>query len=64
MTSDALLVLRTLFTSIWALFTSWYIPGTKVTPMAMAFFVLAGLLLLRIVKHYTNHGGGGEAGGA
>ena len=60
MTSDALLVLRTLFTSIWALFTSWYIPGTKVTPMAMAFFVLAGLFLLRVVKHYTNNGGGSE----
>lgn len=64
MTADALLVLQTLFTSIWSVFTSWYIPGTNVTPMAMFVFILAACLLLRVVRHYTNNGGGGDSGGA
>lgn len=37
MTNDALLVVEALFRTIFALFTSWYIPGTNVTP-AVAFF--------------------------
>lgn len=45
MTDDALLVLKTLFQTIFSLFTSWYIPGTNVTP-AVAFF---GILFLSIL---------------
>ena len=45
MTDDALLVLQTLFQSIFSLFTSWYIPGTNVTP-AVAFF---GILFISIL---------------
>lgn len=45
MTDDALLVLKTLFQSIFLLFTSWYIPGTNVTP-AVAFF---GILFITIM---------------
>lgn len=52
MTADALLVVQTLFTSIWSLFNSWYFPGTNVTPAAMAFFILACSVILRIVKKY------------
>lgn len=45
MTNDAILVLGTLFNTIWRLFTSWYIPGTNgVTPaMAFLFFIAAGI---------------------
>lgn len=50
MVSDALLVIRFLFTSIWSFFTSFYIPGTNVTPASFAFFVLTVFLILRIVK--------------
>lgn len=52
MTADALLVVRFLFTTIWSFFTSWYIPGTNVTPAAMAFFLLASAVILKIVKVY------------
>lgn len=52
MTADALLVVRFLFTTIWSFFTSWYIPGTNVTPAAMAFFLLASAAILKIVKVY------------
>lgn len=46
MTDDAILVLECLFDSIWMLFTSWYIPGTDVTPAgAFMFFAFAGLAL-------------------
>lgn len=44
MTNDALLVLETLFSTIWRLFTSWHIPGTNVTPaVAFAFLIVAGI---------------------
>lgn len=52
MTADALLVVRFLFTTIWSLFTSWYIPGTNVTPAAMGFFLLASVSILKILKLY------------
>lgn len=46
MTDDAILVLECLFQTIWTLFTSWYIPGTDVTPAgAFMFFAFAGLAL-------------------
>lgn len=47
MTSDALLVLQTLFTTIWSLFTSWYIPGTMTTIAEFAFFLLLAFIILR-----------------
>lgn len=49
MTDDSLLVLRCLFATIYRLFTSWYIPGTNVTP-AMAFF---GILFLSLVFRFV-----------
>lgn len=56
MTSDAILVLQTLFTTIWRLFTSWHIPGTNVTPGAWAFFALNVVLVLRIGKRLFGSG--------
>lgn len=50
MTTDALLVLEMLFELIWSLFTSWYIPGTRVTPAAWAFFMLGCVLVFKILK--------------
>lgn len=52
MTSDAVLIVQVLFTSIWSLFTSWYIPGTNVTPAALSFFLLAAFFVLRWIKQY------------
>lgn len=65
MTADALLVVRFLFTQVWRFFTSWYFPGTNVTPAGMAFFVLASTLILKIVKVYLLEGdsGGGKDDG-
>lgn len=46
MTSDAILVVQCLFSIIWSLFTSWYIPGTNVTPAQ--FFLFLGSSVLGI----------------
>lgn len=50
MTADAVLVLRAIFSLIWRLFTSWYIPGTHTTPAAFAIFLLVSGLVLRSTK--------------
>lgn len=50
MTADGILVLRALFSLIWRLFTSWYIPGTHTTPAAFAVFILVTGLVLRSTK--------------
>jgi hypothetical protein len=50
MTSDALMVVRTLFSSIWSFFISWYIPGTRVTPATAAFFLLMACVIIRIIR--------------
>lgn len=51
MTNDALSVVSVLFGSIFQLFTSWYIPGTNVTP-AVAFF---GILFITLVFRFLGH---------
>lgn len=50
MAADAILVVRFVFTFIWQFFTSWYIPGTNVTPAGMAFFLLLAAFVLRTVR--------------
>lgn len=50
MTADALLVLQTLFGSIWSIFTSWHIPGTAVTPAAFFLFLLFAAFVLRFIR--------------
>lgn len=47
MTSDALLVLRSLFQTIWSLFTSFLIPGTNTTPAEWAFFLVFAFICLK-----------------
>lgn len=49
MTDDALLVVKCLFTDIWSIFTSWHIPGTNVTPMSMALFLIVACFGLRFL---------------
>lgn len=52
MTSDAVAILQCLFNSIWSLFTSFHIPGTRVTPaswwMFVAYVFLIGRFLSRL----------------
>lgn len=50
MTADGLLVLQTLFGTVWRLFTSWHIPGTAVTPGAFFLFLLFAAFVLRFLK--------------
>lgn len=50
MTSDALLVVQSLFTSIWSLFVSFHIPGTRTTPAEFAFLVLTLAVLIRFLR--------------
>lgn len=39
MTSDAISIVRFMFTCAWQLLTCFHLPGTNVTPLAMMFFV-------------------------
>lgn len=54
MTEDAFTILRYLFTSVWSLFTSFYIPGTNVTPAGFMFLALFVALVLRFLKRIFN----------
>lgn len=58
MTQDGLLVLRSLFTTIWSLFTSFLIPGTNTTPAEFAFFLVFSVLLVFSVYAVDEEGGG------
>lgn len=57
MTSDALLVVQTLFGTILSLFNSWYIPGTHTTPFEFAVFALAFAFVIKIVRYIFSLGG-------
>ena len=50
MTSDALLIVQFLFTTIWSLFTSWHFPGTNVTPANFFMFLLLAWLAIRVYR--------------
>lgn len=50
MTADFLMVLRSLFRSIWLLFTSWNIPGTNVSPADWAVFSLVLYFGIKFIK--------------
>lgn len=50
MSEDVLLVLRTLFGGIWSIFTTWYIPGTNITPASWAMFSLTLYAAVRFIK--------------
>lgn len=57
MTNDAKLVVETLFSTIWRIFTSWHIPGTSVSPAVMALFLLFACLGLRFLYRLLGMGG-------
>lgn len=57
MTETALVIYQTFFAQIWRLFTSWHIPGTRVTPAAMGIFCLAFVMILRRIKANMTDGG-------
>ena len=50
MLDDSILVLQTLFGTIFSLFTSWYIPGTNVTPAVALFGILFVSILFRVLS--------------
>lgn len=62
MTSDAILIVQTIFQSIWTLTTSWDIPGTHMSPAEWAFFSLTLIAVIRFVKRVFSdtHGSGGS----
>lgn len=51
MTDDALLVVKSIFSTCFRLLNSWYIPGTNVTPAVAFFGILFLTILFRIVTH-------------
>lgn len=65
MTNDALSVLVCLFSNIWRLFNSWYIPGTNVTPAEGAFGILFTVMMFNFVGQalgmFARSGGSGSA---
>lgn len=50
MSTDAFAILQTVFGSVWLLFTSWHLPGTRMSPAELALFLLAAGLTLRFFK--------------
>lgn len=58
MSADALVVVQSLFGTIWSLFTGWYIPGTHTTPASFLIFILFASFALRFIKRIF--GGGGD----
>lgn len=49
MTNDAISVLVCLFSNIWRLFNSWFIPGTNVTPAEAFFGILFTVMMFNFV---------------
>lgn len=62
MTSDAILVLRSIFQTIWSLFTSWLIPGTRTTPAEWLAFLLSVGITLRILAFFIGNASFGDDG--
>ena len=50
MTNDALAIVSCLFSNVWRLFNSWYIPGTNVTPAVALFGTLFVAILVRFIS--------------
>lgn len=60
MTNDSLSVVSVLFQSVFRLFTSWYIPGTNVTPAVAIFGIAFIMLSFRLVSKVLGLFGGGS----
>ena len=50
MTNDALSVVAAIFSMVFQLFNSWYIPGTNVTPAVALFGILFLTIVFRILS--------------
>ena len=50
MTNDALSVVAAIFSTVFQLFNSWYIPGTNVTPAVALFGILFLTIMFRILS--------------
>lgn len=62
MTEDAVKVVEMVFTTVWNLFVGFNIPGTNVTPAAMAIFLLAASFGFRFFISWCHSMPGSEAG--
>lgn len=57
MTNNFFLALQWWFSSAWRLFTSFYIPGTNVTPAGMLLFGASAYVGVKFVKYIFFTGG-------
>lgn len=55
MTQEAFTFLSNFFSSVWKIFSSWFIPGTAITPAALLFLVPAFLLIKRVLYRLNNY---------
>lgn len=54
MSNEAVQFLSGFIPLCWKYFTSWYLPGTKVTPAAMALFVSGLFIVIRTINRIAN----------
>lgn len=54
MTNEAVSFLSGFFNSVWKLYNSWKLPGTNVTPIAWALFLLLMPVFIRLFKRLLN----------
>lgn len=60
MTANFLQLLSTVFSSAWRLLTSFYIPGTNVTPAGIMIFIPSAIIGLKFFKRLFSTMGGGS----
>ena len=60
MSSDAVLIVRHIFTMIWKLFTSWTIPGTLATPASWGVFMITAGIAIRFFRRITWEAGSAD----
>lgn len=63
MTNDFYLCLQWWFQSAWRLLTSFYFPGTNVTPAGMLLFGASAVIGFRFLKYilFTGNSGSGDS---
>ena len=60
MTEQAFQVLRTVFSTIWRLFTGWHIPGTNLSPAVFLIGFVLFAVVIRIIKRVVGGTSGGD----
>lgn len=50
MTADAIAIVKAIFTTVWTLFTTWYIPGTHTTPAGFFMFCFAASISINFIR--------------